>query len=180
MGMNMKTKTLVYIAVSAAILCVFSPWSIPIGLVPLSLATFAVYLIGAVSGHKKGSISILIFLLIGAVGVPVFSNFQGGLPKLIGPTGGYLIGYLPCGFISGLLVDKLNGRKWAYPLGMLLGTIILYLMGTAWFVYVTDYTFVAALAVCVLPFLIGDAIKILVASLTAIAVRPVIKKYTSL
>ena len=76
------------------------------------------------------------------------------------------------------MVDKLRGRKWSYPLGMLCGTVVLYLLGTAWFVYVTEYSFVAALSVCVLPFLLGDALKIIIASLTAAAVRPILKKYT--
>jgi biotin transport system substrate-specific component len=176
----MKTKNLVYIAVLAAIICVFSPWAVPIGAVPVSLATFAVYFTAAVSGWKRGVISVLLFLLIGGLGVPVFSGFQGGFHRLIGPTGGYLIGYMPCAFITGLLADKYEKSRWIYPLGMIAGTVALYILGTAWFVYVSGTPLVTALYICVLPFLVGDALKIVVASAAAAAVRPILGKHSLL
>jgi biotin transport system substrate-specific component len=168
----MKTKDLVYVAVLAAIICVFSPWAVPIGPVPVSLATFAVYFTAAVSGWKRGTIAVLLFLLIGGLGVPVFSHFQGGFQKLIGPTGGYLLGYIPCALLTGLLVDRFEKRGWVHPLGMLAGTAVLYVLGTAWFVFVSGTPWVKALYICVLPFLVGDAFEDNVASAAAAASDP--------
>ena len=86
----------------AALLCVAGPLSLPVGPVPLSLATFAVYLAGAVLGWKRGTAAVALYLLIGLCGLPVFSGFSGGFQKLAGVTGGYLVGYLFCALITGL------------------------------------------------------------------------------
>ena len=102
--MNMKTRDMTIIAVMAALICVAGPLSVSIGPIPLSLASFAVYMAGAVLGAKKGTLAVGIYLLLGLVGLPVFSGFSGGFQKLIGVTGGYLVGYLPCALITGLAV----------------------------------------------------------------------------
>jgi len=171
----MKTREMTLIAVMAALLCIVGPLSISIGPIPLSLATFAVYLSGAVLGWKKGTAAVAIYLLIGMTGLPVFSGFSGGLQKLAGVTGGYLIGYLPCAWITGLAVPDSNSsapvRPWALPLAMILGTAVLYIIGTAWFMLQTANPLPAALGMCVLPFLPGDAVKIIAATLIAPPVR---------
>jgi len=173
-------KDMCYIALMAAVICVIAPYSIDVGPVPISLATFAVYLAGAVLGFKKGTAAVGIYLLLGAVGVPVFAGFSSGFAKLTGPTGGYLIGYLPCVAITGIGVDLLGERRinvfkhgfsWSYPVFMVLGTLVLYLLGTVWFVISTGYTFAKALPLCVTPFLPGDAIKIVLATVLGEALR---------
>ena len=114
----MKTKDMTLIAVMAALICVAGPLSIAIGPIPLSLASFAVYLAGAVLGAKRGPLAVAIYLLIGLVGVPVFSGFSGGFQKLIGVTGGYLVGYLPCALLTGLGVKPGQTEaapKWLLP-----------------------------------------------------------------
>ena len=172
--MNSKTKNMAVIAVMAALICVAGPLSISVGPIPLSLASFAVYLAGAVLGAKRGTLAVAIYLLIGAVGIPVFSAFSGGLQKLVGVTGGYLIGYLPCACITGLGVkdgEMEPARKWLLPLMMVLGTAVLYILGTAWFMIQTKNTLAASMGMCVLPFLPGDAIKIVAATLLAWPVR---------
>ena len=172
--MKMSTKEMVTIAVMAALLCVAGPLSIAVGPIPLSLATFAVYLAGAVLGAKRGAIAVAIYLLIGLVGVPVFSAFSGGLQKLIGVTGGYLVGYLPCALITGLAVrrDQAEVRPvYKLPLFMVIGTAVLYAVGTAWFMIQTKNNLGSALMLCVVPFLAGDAIKIAAATLLAVPVR---------
>ena len=98
----MKVKDMTLTAVMAALVCIAGPLTVPAGPIPLSLATFAVYLAGAVLGKKRGTLSVALYLLIGIIGVPVFSGFSGGFQKLAGVTGGYLAGYLPCAFLSGL------------------------------------------------------------------------------
>lgn len=166
----MKTRDMTTIAVMAALLCVAGPLTVAIGPIPLSLATFAVYLAGAVLGWKRGTAAVAIYLLIGLVGVPVFSGFSGGVQKLAGVTGGYLIGYLPCALITGLAAGE-NKPAWALPACMAAGTAALYLIGTAWFMAQTGNTLAASMGMCVLPFLPGDAVKIVVASLVAAPVR---------
>ena len=169
----MKTKDMTLIAVMAALICVAGPLSIAIGPIPLSLASFAVYLAGTVLGWKKGALAVLIYLLIGLVGVPVFSGFSGGIQKLAGVTGGYLIGYLPCALITGLGTGE-KKPVWLLPVCMLIGTAVLYIIGTAWFMIQTQNTLAASMGMCVLPFLPGDAVKIIAATLISVPVRKAI------
>ena len=157
----MKTKDMTLIAVMAALICVAGPLTIPVGPIPLSLATFAVYMAGSVLGRKKGTIAVGLYLLIGIIGVPVFSGFSGGFQKLAGVTGGYLVGYLPCAYLSGVGAEKRDSIGWWFhPLMMVSGTVLLYLVGTVAFMLHTGNALGAALSLCVIPFLPGDAAKI--------------------
>ena len=171
--MKLNTRDMTIVAVMAALICVAGPLSISIGPIPLSLASFAVYLAGAVLGAKRGTLAVALYLLIGLVGVPVFSGFSGGFQKLIGVTGGYLVGYLPCALLTGLAVGPkaASAPKWRLPAFMVLGTAVLYLIGTAWFMIQTKNPLGAALGMCVIPFLPGDAIKIVAATLLSQPVR---------
>ena len=170
----MKVKDMTLTAVMAALICIAGPLTIAAGPVPLSLATFAVMLAGTVLGKKWGTAAAGLYLLIGIIGIPVFSGFSGGFQKLAGVTGGYLAGYLPCAFFTGLGAERAEreGRKWILPAMMVLGTAVLYTVGTAWFMIQTGNGLGAALGLCVLPFLPGDAAKI--AAVTVIA--PAVKK----
>lgn len=174
----MKTRDMTIVAVMAALLCVAGPLTIAIGPIPLSLCSFAVYLAGAVLGAKRGTLAVALYLLIGLVGVPVFSGFSGGFQKLVGVTGGYLVGYLACVWLTGLGArdETKKAAGWRLPLHMVLGTIALYAVGTAWFMLQTKNALVAALGMCVIPFLPGDAIKIIAASLLARPIRRAIEK----
>lgn len=172
--MNTKTRDMALTAVMAALICVAGPLSLFIGPIPLTLSNFAVYLAAAVLGSKKGTLSVALFLLIGLVGMPVFSGFTGGLQKLIGVTGGYLIGYLPGAWIGGLAVRPGQTRpdkRWKLPLFLALGTLVIYILGTIWFTLQTGNTLASALSLCVLPFLPGDVVKIVAASLLAWPIR---------
>mgnify|MGYP000453013372 CR=1 FL=1 len=120
---------------------------------------------------KKGTVSYLIYLLMGFVGLPVFSGFTGGPAKLAGPTGGYIIGFIVMAVIAGLVIDNCH-KPWIQLIGMIVGTIVCYLFGTIWFCIVADYTFKAALAVCVIPFIPADLIKMIIAMI----IGPMIKK----
>ncbi len=173
--MKLNTRDMTLVAVMAALICVAGPLTVAIGPIPLSLATFAIYLAGAVLGAKRGALAVALYLLIGAVGVPVFSGFSGGFQKLAGVTGGYLVGYLPCAWLTGLGAcgaDEKSGKGvWRLPAMMALGTATLYAVGTAWFMVQTKTPLGAALGMCVLPFLPGDAVKIAAATLLARPVR---------
>ena len=157
----------------AAIIGVLAPISIPIEPVPISLATFAVLFSAFFLGGKWGTAAVGIYLLLGAVGVPVFAGFTGGFEKIVGPTGGYLVGYLPLALISGGLY-ALWGKKQTgvkrfllMMLAAVLGTAVLYALGTAWFCHVMKRTVWEALALCVIPFLPGDIIKAAAAAILA-------------
>ena len=162
-----KTYDIVYIAVVAVIMAICSWISIPAA-VPFTLQTFGVFIAVGVLGGKRGSLSVLVFILLGAIGIPVFANFSGGIGVLAGPTGGYIIGFL----FSALLMwamEKLPGKKSVMQIvSMIAGLIVCYAFGTVWFVIVYGRMngpigFTAALASCVVPFIIPDIIKIALA-----------------
>lgn len=151
----------------AALICVLAPLSLPLtGPVPLSLATFAVMLSGVLLGGRLGALSTAVYLILGIVGLPVCAGYTPALPRLMGPTGGYLVGYLPLAFCCGAFYTALGRNRRgvkkyaALLLGMLAGTAALYAFGTAWFCILNRTDPLSALAVCVIPFLPGDAIKI--------------------
>lgn len=157
-------------AVMTAVTCVLAPMSIPIGPVPISFTNLAIYLSLYLLGWKMGTVSYLMYLLIGAIGVPVFSGFSGGLGKLLGPTGGYIIGFIPMAIISGLVIEKCSNRMLQFG-AMVLGTAVCYALGTAWFCVIMDSGVAAALGMCVFPFIPGDIAKIVI----AIIVGPVLR-----
>lgn len=160
-----NTKALALIGVMAAVTCILGPLSIPLPFspVPISLTNLAVYFSVYVLGMKKGSISYVIYLLIGLVGIPVFSSFTGGPGKLLGPTGGYLIGFLFMAVICGFFIDKWPDKRYMGFLGMAIGTLVCYLFGTVWLAYQAELSFSAALTAGVIPFIPGDIIKMLIA-----------------
>ena len=171
----MRTRKIVSCGVMAGVTCALAPLSISVGPVPLSLATLAVMMSGVILGGRLGALSQLVYLLVGIAGLPVCAGWTPALPRLIGPTGGYLIGYIPLAFICGAVYSRWGrgesgARRYiAAAAGMLAGTAALYAIGTAWFCVVGNVGVVEALAVCVLPFLPGDAAKI--AAVTMIAPR---------
>ncbi|MBQ1529400.1 MAG: biotin transporter BioY, partial [Clostridia bacterium] len=142
---GVDVRRLALIAVMAAVICVLSPLAIPLsGGVPISLATLAVMLAGAVLGPVDGMLATLVFLALGMVGVPVFSAYQAGIGVLFGKTGGFILGYIPLALCSGLFLGKqpLHRKPSLKELlpaigGMVLGTVILYAFGTAWFLILT-------------------------------------------
>lgn len=152
-------------AAAAAVLGVVGPWAIPVGPVPLSLCTLFLYLIGWVLEPKQAIAAVAVYVLMGAAGLPVFAGFTGGLGHLAGPAGGYIIGYLPMTAVCALVVRWFPARWWMRFVGMVLGTAVLYMIGTVWFCLQTETGLMAALVICVVPFLPGDLVKILAALL---------------
>lgn len=173
-----KTKTMAIIGVMTAITCILGPLSIPIPVspVPISLTNLAVYFAVYVLGMKRGTISYLVYLLIGLIGVPVFSAFSGGPGKLFGPTGGYLIGFIFMALICGFFIDKWETKRYMHFIGMVLGTIVCYIFGTAWLAYVAGMGFEAALAAGVIPYIPGDLAKIVIALLAGLVIRKQLRR----
>lgn len=177
MVMNQKISTidLIYIAFGAALITVCSWISIPT-VVPFTLQTFAVFAVLSILGGKRGTLSVLVYILLGAVGLPVFSGFKSGAAVLLGTTGGYIIGFLLTGLIY-IAMKEISGRKQPFEvISLLLGLIACYTFGTIWFmnVYATKTGPIgigAALSWCVIPFIIPDIIKLVIALLISNRVR---------
>ncbi|OQY02612.1 MAG: BioY family transporter [Desulfobacteraceae bacterium 4572_130] len=163
-------KMTVYASLFAALTAAGAFISIPIGPVPIVLQNIFVLLAGLILGSRWGLASVGVYLLMGACGFPVFAGGTGGIGRLLGPTGGYLLGYIPCVFITGLISEKLSKK---IPLilsniiAMIPGTIIVYLAGVSWLKIVTNMEWTKVFALGVYPFIIGDILKIIAASFAA-------------
>lgn len=160
---KLSVRQITSIAIMAAIMCILGPFSIPIGPVPISLQVLFVFFAIYILGTFGGTIAYVIYLLLSLVGLPVLSGFAGGPSHLFGPTGGYLIGFIPTCIISGLIIDRAKGRLYIEFLGMIIGLAVLYVFGTAWLAFQANMTFPQALAVGVIPFIVFDIIKIVIA-----------------
>lgn len=155
-----KVFQMASIGVMAAAICILGPFSIPVGLVPISFTNLAIYITLYTLGMKKGTLSLIIYLLVGFAGVPVFSGFTSGAAKLLGPTGGYLIGFIFMALVSGFFIDRFFNKWYLCTAGMVLGTAVCYIFGTAWLAYQANMSAGAALAAGVTPFIPGDLAKI--------------------
>ena len=158
-----RTRQLLLCALFAALTAVCSQIQIPLPLVPINLALLAVHLAGGLLGAKNGAISMVIYLLLGGIGAPVFAGLTGGPGILFGKTGGYIIGYIAAAAIVGALSGRLRSF-WGLCLSMAIGVAACYLFGTIWFMVVTGMDLWTSLLYCVVPFLPGDVIKILLAA----------------
>lgn len=162
-----KTYDMAYIAVFTVLIAICSWISIPTA-IPFTLQTFAVFLSVAVLGGKRGTIAVITYVLLGAIGVPVFAGFSGGLGIILNNTGGYIIGFICSALIMWLMESVLGRKLWVQGLSMILGMAACYATGTIWFmlVYMRTTGAVGAATVlgwCVIPFLIPDALKITLA-----------------
>lgn len=170
----MKTKDMAYIALMAVLISVCSWLSVPAA-IPFTMQTFAVFTALLLLGGRRGSIAVAVYIALGAVGLPVFSGFAGGVGKLMGPSGGYIFGFV----ITGLcywLGEKLLGKKlWVKIVSLIIGLALCYAFGTVWFVKVYSaakpISYASALGLCVFPFIIPDAAKMALAFLTDRVIR---------
>ena len=171
-----KITNIVMVGVFAAVLAVLSQISFPLPSgIPVTLQTFAVALCGYALGCKRGTLAVLVYIVLGAVGLPVFSGFRSGVAALAGPTGGYILGFILCGGLYWLLEKR--AKAW---LLLAAGNVVCYIFGTAWFVYVytssgKPITFGAALLACVAPYVAPDAAKLALALLVSKRLSPHIK-----
>ena len=171
-------RDLTYIAVMAAVMAVCSWISFPVMGVPLTLQTMGVFLALRLLGGRRGTAAIALYILLGLIGIPVFSNFNAGAGYLIGPTGGYIIGFLAMAGIYWALEKQLKAR-WLRDAALYGALLVCYALGTVWFIYIMGtrgkpYTVGAALSACVLPFLVPDAVKLVAAELIAGRVEHII------
>lgn len=174
--MSQSIRKQILCALFAAAMAICAQLSIPVGLVPISMGSLAVLLAGGVLGKKFGTLSMVLYILLGAIGLPVFAMGKGGFSVLAGPTGGYIIGYVFMAFITGWFVEKYPQRKGMLLVGMVTGNLICYIFGTVWFMLVTQTAFWEALMLCVVPFLPGDAVKIVAAMLLSVKINKIITR----
>ena len=170
-----QLKMIVYTSLFVAFIAIGAFIIIPIGPVPIVLQNMFVLLAGIILGPAWGLACVAIYLLIGLVGLPVFSGGGSGIGKLFGPTGGYLLGYLPAVFVTAGISKGLGKRMSSDIIAMLIGSLIVYAAGVPWLKIVTSMTYEKALTVGMYPFLIPDALKIIAAAFIVKAIRPVIK-----
>ena len=164
---KLSTKDLVFIAFFAALMAICSWITIPAA-VPFTMQTFGVFLTLALLGGRRGTLSILLFILLGAIGIPVFSGFKGGIGVLLGTTGGYIIGFILTALIMWIFEKLFGHTKRTLIVSMLLGLIACYAAGTAWFMIVymqsgNTVSLMTTLGWCVIPFIIPDLLKIALA-----------------
>ena len=179
MDRKFATIDLVYMAIGAVLIAVCSWITIPT-VVPFTLQTFAVFCILGLIGGKRGTISVAVYILLGALGVPVFAGFKGGFGVILGSTGGYIVGFIFMGLLY-WLAEKLFGTGLLVRIiAMVVGLIVCYAFGTAWFIVVYSkgtgpVGIGTALAWCVIPFIIPDLIKMALAILITSRVRRYIR-----
>lgn len=158
-----KTIDLVYIGLFSALIAVCAWIAIPLT-VSVTLQTFAVCLTAGLLGWKRATLTTIVYILLGIIGLPVFTGFNSGIAAVTGPTGGYIVGFIFTALIVGFSVEKVGRKIWQNILFMVIGILVCYLFGTVWFVIAYKVSFVSALSTCVIPFLLPDAVKIVLAA----------------
>ena len=167
-----SVREICYSGLFAAVIAIMAQISIPMpGGVPMTMQTFAITLAAVVLGAKLSTVSSVIYLLLGAVGVPVLANFSGGFDKFIGPTGGFLISFPLMAFIIGWGADHRHAVRGAYVLALIVGTIVNYVVGTAMFCVLMNSSITAGVTACVLPFIPTAVIKAVLATVIGFLVR---------
>lgn len=179
MKKNFRIIDLVYIAFGAVLIAICSWISIPT-VVPFTMQTFAIFFVLSAFGGKRGTVAIIIYILLGVVGIPVFSQFTSGIGILLGSTGGYIVGFIIMGFIYRLIVHFMGKKLWVEMLSMVIGLAVCYAFGTVWFMFVYagsngPISLATVLSWCVIPFIIPDLIKLGLALTLARRLSPVLK-----
>ena len=165
-----------YCALFAALIAAGAYISIPVGPVPIVLQNLFVFLAGILLGRKMGLASVGAYILVGAVGLPVFAGGTGGIGHLLGPTGGYLLGYLPAVYLIGLIAEKKQNRVYD-AIAMCCGSIIVYFCGVAWLKVLTNMSLSKTLIIGMYPFIPGDVLKIAAAVPIAKSLRPLLQNF---
>ena len=172
MTKRIATRDIAQMALFVALMVVCSWITIPLPWVPITMQVFGVFLALCTLGGQKGTICVFLYILLGAVGVPVFSGFKAGVGVLLGITGGYIVGFIPMAMLFWLLTSVVRTEHPAVRFGIMAVCLaVCYAFGTAWFCIQAGYTVSAALAVCVIPFIPADLIKMVIAMIIGPEIR---------
>lgn len=179
MKKRFETLDLVYVALGAVLITICSWISIPTT-IPFTMQTFAVFFVLSALGGERGTLAIIVYVLLGAVGVPVFAEFTSGIGILLGNTGGYIVGFIFMGLAYWLIVGILGKKQWVEIFAMIMGIVVLYSFGTVWFMIVYARSngavgLAMVLSWCVIPFIVPDLIKLGLALTLARRLSPVLR-----
>ena len=174
MNISNQLKMTVHASLFAALIAAGAFIAIPVGPVPIVLQNMFVLLAAIILGPRWGLACVAVYLLMGALGFPVFAGGTGGIGRLFGPTGGYLLSYLPAVFVTGIIAEKTGKKMLSDIVAMTAGSFIVYAVGVPWLKFVTGMGWRKAVAFGMYPFLIGDIIKIIAASFAAKIIRPIV------
>jgi biotin transport system substrate-specific component len=171
---KISLRDICFIGIFAAIIAVMAQIAFPLpNGVPLSLGTFAIMFAGVILGPKKGVLAVLIYVALGAVGVPVFANFTGGIARIAGPTGGFILSFFVIALFAGM---GSRGNIFTLVSCIIAGVLVNYICGMLWFAFVTSSGFVTAFTACVLPFLPGDAVKVALVTISGRQIKAALVK----
>jgi len=171
-----KLRWMVLTSLMAALTAVGAYIHVPIGPVPIVLSTLFVLLSGLLLGSRWGLASMALYLFVGAIGMPVFSGGRGGFAHFLGPTGGYLFGYLLASLLTGMISERSHGNFFWEIIAVIIGSLAIYGLGVPWLKMVTKMSWPKTFIVGMVPFIIGDAVKASVALILARAVRPILNR----
>ncbi|WP_413366069.1 biotin transporter BioY [Lysinibacillus sp. 3P01SB] len=169
--MKISVFPMVLTALCAAIIAVLAQVSIPLPLVPITGQTLAIGLVVTILGLKYGTYSVLLYIMLGAIGLPVFQGFSGGLSIIAGPTGGYIVGFIPCALVIGYYLEKTRPTFTHAFTANLIGMIVTLFFGALWLKIVADLTWTGALVSGVTPFLVVGIIKAAIAAWAGVIIR---------
>lgn len=173
-----KVYTLTKLAMSVAILCILGPIIIPLPFspVPISVTQIAIYISIYILGYKLATYSVIIYILMGLVGLPIFSGYSGGLHKLAGPTGGYIIGFIFLSFVTGIFIDNYSDNICLTIIGYIIGNLICYIIGTIWLSYNNNILFKSAILIGICPYIIADILKVIISIMLGNKLRKLLQK----
>jgi biotin transport system substrate-specific component len=166
-----RLRMMIVTALFAAIIGVLAQVNIPLPLVPITGQTLAIGLAATILGSRYGALSVLLYLIIGSAGVPVFAEFSGGISKLVGPTGGYLVGFVPAAFLIGIYLEKTSFTYMNAMIANTIGMLITLVFGTVWLKIAAGITLTAALAGGFTPFIVVGLLKAVLATWVGILIR---------
>ncbi|RFU65377.1 biotin transporter BioY [Peribacillus glennii] len=166
-----RLRMMIITALFAAIIGILAQVTIPLPLVPITGQTLAVGLAATILGARYGTLSVILYLIIGAVGIPVFAEMSGGISKVVGPTGGYLVGFIPTAYVTGLILEKTNFKIPIAIFANIVGMVITLTFGTIWLKFAASLSWTAAITGGATPFLAVGIIKAIIAGWVGVLVR---------
>lgn len=166
-----KLRAMIITALFAAIIGILAQVTIPLPLVPITGQTLAIGLAATILGSRYGTVSVLLYILLGAVGIPVFAQFSAGLSVIVGPTGGFIVGFIPAAFLIGLYLEKTSFTFYQAMVANTIGMFVTLIFGTVWLKVVADLSWPAAFAGGFAPFIVVGLIKAALASWIGVVVR---------